>query len=50
MPKPADRAIADRNLKLAIGVVAKSMGHTPAVCRSNYLDPKKLEAYTAGLK
>jgi DNA topoisomerase-1 len=46
---PTTKLEAEKNLTLAITRVAKQMGHTPAVCRSSYLDPKRIAAYSAGL-
>ena len=49
-PKPTSKAQAEAQLTDAIKEVAHDMGHTPAICRSNYLNPKTLTAYTSGLQ
>jgi DNA topoisomerase-1 len=48
-PKPTTKAQAEAQLTDAIKEVAKEMGHTPAICRSSYLNGKTLKAYTSGL-
>jgi DNA topoisomerase-1 len=48
-PKPTTKAQAEAQLTDAIKEVAHGMGHTPAICRSSYLNPKTLQAYTSGL-
>ena len=50
MPRPGSRTQAEHNLTGAVKKVAKQLGHTPSVCRSNYLDGRRLEAYAAGLQ
>jgi DNA topoisomerase-1 len=45
LDRPGSVREAETNIDIAVKNVALQMGHTPAVCRSNYLDPKKLDAY-----
>lgn len=44
----ANKAQARKNIKVAIGVVAKMLGNTPAVCRKCYVHPAVLETYLDG--
>ena len=44
-----DARQAKKNLVAAVKRVAEHLGNTPAVCRSCYVHPKVLEAYTRGL-
>lgn len=37
-----------KQIKAAIDVVARTLGNTPAVCRSSYVHPVVLDAYLAG--
>ena len=39
---------AKKNIKIAIGAVAKTLGNTPAVCRKCYVHPAVLETYLDG--
>ena len=48
--RPANRVQAEKNLTTAIRAVAHQLGHTPAVCRTNYLDGRRLQSYGAGLQ
>jgi DNA topoisomerase I len=48
LANPATPLEAERNLKTAVGAVAKQLGHTPGVCRSNYLNPSRLSKYLVG--
>jgi DNA topoisomerase-1 len=43
-----DARQAKKNLAAAVRRVAEHLGNTPAVCRSCYVHPKVLEAYTRG--
>ena len=42
------KAQAKKNIKIAIGAVAKMLGNTPAVCRKCYVHPAVLETYLDG--
>ena len=42
------KAQAKKNIKTAIGAVAKMLGNTPAVCRKCYVHPAVLETYLDG--
>jgi len=48
--RPASRSQADKNVTSAVRNVAQQLGHTPAVCRTNYLDGRKLDSYATGLQ
>jgi DNA topoisomerase-1 len=39
---------AKKNIKIAVGAVAKMLGNTPAVCRKCYVHPAVLETYLDG--
>jgi DNA topoisomerase I len=47
-PPPLSAAAAKRTITAVIQEVAAKLGNTPAVCRSSYVHPAVLEAYTAG--
>lgn len=47
-PVPANRAEASKNISQAIEYAASRLGNTPAICRSNYVDPRLLDAYLNG--
>ena len=50
MPRPGNHSQAAHNLTSAVKNVARQLGHTPSVCRSNYLDGRRLESYAADLQ
>lgn len=39
----------ERNIRQAIEETAKLLGHTPAICKKNYVNSKVLEAYQKGV-
>jgi DNA topoisomerase I len=41
-------AIAKRNVKAAIGLVASRLGNTPTICRKCYVHPEVVNAYLGG--
>ncbi len=43
-----NKSQAKKNVKAAIGAVAKMLGNTPAVCRKCYVHPAVLESYLDG--
>lgn len=50
LPRPATLRQAEKNLRTTITEVAKFMGHKPSTCRKSYLEPARLERYSAGLQ
>ena len=46
---PTSQAAGKRTVGAAIKDVAARLGHTPTVCRKSYIDPRVVQAYTAGL-
>lgn len=47
-PAPETKTAAKRTVTAVIQQVADVLGNTPAVCRSSYVHPGVIEAYTAG--
>lgn len=45
---PKSRGAAERAIRVAVKRVAESLGNTPAVCRSSYIDPKLLDCFRDG--
>ena len=45
MGLPVTKQDIRRNISTAINITAKSLGHTPTVCRSSYINPKVIKAY-----
>jgi DNA topoisomerase IB len=45
---PASAASGKRTVAAAIAEVAADLGHTAAVCRKSYVDPRVVEAYRSG--
>ena len=43
-----NKSQAKKNVKAAIGAVAKMLGNTPAICRKCYVHPAVLETYLDG--
>ena len=43
-----NKSQAKKNVKAAIGAVAKMLGNTPAICRKCYVHPAVLETYLGG--
>ncbi|MHC4815802.1 MAG: hypothetical protein ACYTFN_22245 [Planctomycetota bacterium] len=50
LPRPGTQHEAKKNLTSAVRQVAKELGHTPSVCRSSYLDGRRLESYASQLR
>lgn len=48
LPPPASETEAKREIVAAVDVCAKQLGNTRAVCRSSYIHPAVLDAYTSG--
>jgi DNA topoisomerase-1 len=44
-----DQKLLDKNIKEAVNRVSESLGNTPSVARSSYIDPRIIEDYTDGL-
>jgi DNA topoisomerase-1 len=49
-PPVHDESAVDRTVKEVLKRVAEHLGHTPAICRKNYVDPTVVEAYRKGIK
>jgi DNA topoisomerase-1 len=47
-PVPKTSEEAEKNISNAIEYAASRLGNTPAVCRSNYVDPRLIEDYMSG--
>jgi DNA topoisomerase-1 len=43
-----DQKLLDKNIKEAVNRVSETLGNTPAVARSSYIDPRVIEDYTEG--
>jgi DNA topoisomerase I len=43
-----DQKLLDKNIKEAVNRVSETLGNTPAVERSSYIDPRVIEDYTEG--
>lgn len=43
-----DQKLLDKNIKEAVNRVSETLGNTPAVARSSYIDPRVIEDYTKG--
>ena len=37
-----------KNISTAIDITAKTLGHTPSVCRSSYINPMVIKSYQKG--
>jgi DNA topoisomerase IB len=48
-PPPRSQAAQKRAINAAIKRVAETLGNTPAVCRSSYIDPRVLDRYRDGV-
>jgi DNA topoisomerase IB len=46
---PATATARKRAIHRAVTEVAHHLGNTPAVCRASYIDPRVIDAYTAGV-
>ncbi len=43
-----DQNLLDKNIKEAVNRVSETLGNTPTVARSSYIDPRVIEDYTEG--
>ncbi|RMA66575.1 DNA topoisomerase IB [Ulvibacter antarcticus] len=43
-----DQKLLDENIKEAVNQVSESLGNTPSVARTSYIDPRIIEEYTQG--
>ncbi len=46
--KEEDQNLLDKNIKEAVNRVSETLGNTPTVARSSYIDPRVIEDYTEG--
>ena len=47
LPAPKTAKDVEANIKLAVEKAARVLGHTPAVCRSTYINPRVIDQYVA---
>ena len=47
--KPWSRTTLDKAIRRSVQAVAENLGHTPAVCRASYINPRTVELFRQGV-